>query len=175
MKARYLLPLLAASLAGCAGVDITPLSPAEEAAAHAGGTTRKGYIVYEPMVVVEVSQKEVCGAQDDKGACKGATVVACSAGTPFLLPDTSKPFLVNAQSGFGKAGVEIAITNGWQLGNIKDNSDNTALLGTLEKVLGLAAARSVTREGAVGKCKAPGLYRVDLVPAGVTLSPLLVY
>jgi len=175
MKAYLLFPLLAVSIAGCAGVDITPLSPAEEAASHAGGTSRKGYIVYEPMVVVEVSQKEVCGAPDDKGACKGATVVTCSAGTPFLLPDPSKPFLVNAQSGFGKAGVEIAITNGWQLGNIKDNSDNTALLGTLEKVLGLAGARSLTRESTVGKCKAPGLYRVDLGPAGVTLSLLLIY
>src|SRR5215471_17423127 len=161
MKARALFPLLAAGIVGCAGVDITPLSPAEEAAAHAGGTARKGYIVYEPMVVVEVSQKEVCAAPDDKGACKGgATTTACSAGAPFLLPDTSKPFLVNAQSGFGKAGVEIAITNGWQLGSIKDNSDNTALLGTLEKILTLTSARSLARENPSRPCKA-GLYRVD--------------
>lgn len=174
MKARALFPLLVAGIAGCAGVDITPLSPAEETAAHAGGTSRKGYIVYEPMVVVEVSQKEVCSAPDDKPPCKGATTIACSAGTPFVLPDTSKPFLVNAQSGFGKAGVEIAITNGWQLGSIKDSSDNTALLGTLEKVLALTSARSLARESPSRPCKA-GLYRVDLGPAGATLSPLLVY
>jgi len=174
MKACTLVPLLAVGVAGCAGVDITPLSPAEEAAAHAGGTNRKGYIVYEPMVVVEVSQKELCNAPDDKGACKGATTTACSAGTPFVLPDTSKPFLVNAQSGFGKAGVEIAITNGWQLGSIKDNSDNTALLGTLEKVLALTGAKTLARETKGGQCKA-GLYRVEQGPAGVTLSPLLIY
>jgi hypothetical protein len=174
MKANILLPLLAASLAGCVGLEITPLSPAEEAASHAGGTSLKGYIIYEPMVVVEVSQKEVCSAQDPKGNCTGASVISCSAGTPFVLPDTSKPFLVNVKSGFGKTAVEVAITNGWQLGNIKDNSDNTALLGTLEKIIALGA-KSIAREGAVGQCKASGLYRVNQAPTGVTLSPLLIY
>jgi hypothetical protein len=175
MKVYFLFPLFAASIAGCVGLEITPISPTDEAASHAGGTDLKGYIIYEPMVVVEVSQKELCSAQDDKGNCKGATVITCSAGTPFLLPDTSKPFLVNVRSGFGKTAVEVAITNGWQLSSIKDNSDNTALLGTLEKIIGLGGARSVAREATVGKCKAPGLYRVHLAPEGVTLSPLLIY
>lgn len=175
MKVHLLFPLLAASIAGCAGLDITPISPADEAASHAGGTSLKGYIIYEPMVVVEVNQKEMCSARDAKGNCKGATAATCSAGAPFLLPDTSKPFLVNARSGFGKAGVEVAITNGWQLGNIKDNSDNTALLGTLEKILGLTGARSIAHETTIGQCKAPGLYRVNQSPTGLTLSPLLVY
>jgi len=90
------------------------------------------------------------------------------------LPDTSKPFLINVRSGFGKTGVDVAITNGWQLGNIKDNSDNTALLGTVEKILGLGV-KSIAREPTAGKCKAPGLYRVNHAPTGVTLSPLLIY
>jgi hypothetical protein len=175
MKTYFALPLLTASIAGCAGLDITPISPAEEAAAHAGRSDVKGYIVYAPMVVVEISQKELCNAQDAKGACKGTSTTTCSAGAPFLLPDASRPFLVNVRSGFGKTGVEVAITNGWQLGNIKDNSDNTALLGTLEKLLPLLGARSITGEAPTGQCKAPGLYRVNLAPAGVTLSPLLIY
>ena len=174
MKTTILVPLLAASLAGCSGLEITPLSPAEEAASHAGGTGLRGYIVYEPMVVVEVSQKEVCSAPDARGKCTGDSVISCSAGTPFVLPDTSKPFLVNSKSGFGKAGVDVAITNGWQLGSIKDNTDNSALLGTLDKIIALGA-KSIAREGAAGQCKASGLYRVIQAPAGVTLSPLLVY
>ncbi len=163
MKTYLLFPLITASIAGCAGVDITPISPAEEAAAHAGGGKLKGYIVYEPMVVVEVTQKQV------------GTTITCSAGTPFILPDTSRPFLVNARSGLGKAGVDVTIVNGWQLGNIKDSSDNTALLGTVEKILGVSGVKEITREGPAGKCKEPGLYRVNLEPRGVTLSRLLVY
>ncbi len=167
--------LLATSIAGCGGLEITPISAAEEAAAHAGGTDLKGYIIYEPMVVVEVSQKELCSGQDERGICKGATTVTCSAGTPFLLPDTSKPFLVNVRSGFGKTAVDVAITNGWQLGSIKDSSDNTALLGTLEKIIPLLGGRSIAREATVGQCRTPGLYRVNHGPSGVTLSPLLIY
>ena len=174
MKMNILVPLLAACVAGCSGLEITPLSPAEEAASHAGATGLRGYIIYAPMVVVEVSQKEVCSAQDAKGRCTGDSVISCSAGTPFVMPDTSKPFLVNSKSGLGKAGVDIAISNGWQLGSIKDNTDNTALLGTLEKIIALGA-KSIAREGAAGQCKASGLYRVIQAPAGVTLSPLLVY
>jgi hypothetical protein len=64
MKFHCLSLLLAACAAGCVGLDITPLSPAEETSSHAGGTNLRGYIVYEPMVVVEVSQKELCSTQD---------------------------------------------------------------------------------------------------------------
>lgn len=89
MKTYFLFPLIAASIAGCAGLEITPISPADEDAAHAGITNLKGYIIYEPMVVVEVSQKELCSDRDDKGNCRGATDITCSAGAPFILPDTS--------------------------------------------------------------------------------------
>ena len=75
---------------------------------------------------------------------------------------------------FCKFGVFLAITNGWQLGSIKDNSDNTALLGTLDKIIALGA-KSIARESAAGQCKASGLYRVIQAPTGVTLSPLLIY
>lgn len=192
MKAQLLLSLVAISISGCAGLDITPISAVEEAAAHAGGNTRvKGYVIYQPMVVVEVTQKEVCKDKDEKGNCKGEPEVVCSAGTPFTLPDPARPFLLDARSGFGKTGVEVSITNGWQLGSIKDNSDNTAILGTLEKALGLKAANAPTGKASPEKCKASGLYRVTVRPKDITtkivpataeldtleveLTPLLVY
>ncbi len=173
MKRHLSLALAALSVAGCAGLDITPLSPEQDRAAHAGTTPLKGYVVYGPMVVVEVTRKTVCSTPKADGQCEGAPEVTCTAGAPFTLPDPSKPFLVNAQSGFGKAGVEVAITNGWQLGSLKDNSDNTAILGLVEKLLPLrafsapAAASSVT-------CKA-GLYRVTYDGQNVKLEELLLY
>jgi hypothetical protein len=174
MKQSLAVLLLCGSVAGCAGVDITPISSRDETDAHAGTRPRSGYIVYEPMVVVEVSEKEVCRARDEKGACR-EVVAVCAAGTPFLLPDMSKPFLVDVRSGFGKTGVEVTITNGWQLGSIKDNSDNTALLGAIEKVASLALARTTAPDAAGRGCKAPGLYRVNATADRIDLAPLLSY
>lgn len=174
MKKYFLISIVTMTLAGCAGLDITPISPSEEASAHAGNSTLKGYVIYEPMVVVEVTNKEVCREKDDKGNCKETPEIACSAGSPFTLPDPSKPFLLNTRSGFGKAGVDVTITNGWQLGNLKDNSDNTAILGTIEKLAG-SKSYSATSSISSNKCKAPGLYRVNIKDSAVELTPLLVY
>lgn len=160
-------------LSGCAGVNIKPISRDQAVNAHTEGSTASGYIVYEPIVVVEISQKDVCVDKDDKGNCKSQET-RCSAGAPFVLPDYSKPYLVDAKSGFGKSGVEITITDGWRLGNIKDNSDNTAVLGTVEKLIGLKSAL-ITESAKSNNCQAPGLYRVTVDEKGVALSPMLVY
>jgi len=175
MRNLVLSPLVALGLTACAGIDITPISPADEAAAHSGKKDLKGYVVYQPMVVVEVTRKESCLEKDDKGKCKSPPEISCSAGTPFTLPDPSKPFLIDVHSGFGKAGVDVTITNGWQLGNIKDNSDNTGVLGTIEKLTGIKAAAAISGPKVEANCKAPGLYRVNLMPSGIELTPLLVY
>jgi len=42
-----------------------------------------------------------------------------------------KPYLIDVKSGLGKAGTDVTIIDGWRLGNVKDNSDNTAILGNL--------------------------------------------
>jgi len=39
--------------------------------------------------------------------------------------------LIDIKSGIGKAGADITIIDGWRLGSVKDNSDNTAMLGDL--------------------------------------------
>ncbi len=172
MKASALSALVAASIAGCAGLDITPISPDQDKAAHAG-TPLQGYIIYAPMVVVEVARKATCGKTKADGQCEEAPVVTCSAGTPFTLPDPSKPFLVNSRSGFGKAGADVTITNGWQLGNIKDNSDNTAILGLVEKLIPLRAMSAATT-ASPAECKA-GLYRVTYDGKNLRLEELLLY
>lgn len=166
--------LLPALLAGCAGLEITTLLPEQvEQARKSADKALNGYVLYEPVVVVEVSVKDACLAgKDEKGNCKAATVVQCSASTPFLLPDYSRPYLVRSKNGLGKAGVDVAISDGWRLGSIKDSSDNTALLGTLEKVLGIKSSVS-SAEGAV--CKAPGLYQVTLENGAPALRPMKLY
>lgn len=174
MKRYSLLALIAASVAGCAGLDITPLSPDQDKAAHAGGTALKGYVIYAPMVVVEVTRKTVCGKPKADGQCEGTPEVTCTAGTPFTMPDPTKPFLVNSQSGFGKAGVEVTITNGWQLGSIKDNSDNTAILGLVEKLVPLLRMAVEPAHPSPETCKA-GLYRATYDGQKVELKELLLY
>ena len=161
-------------LTGCAGLEMTTLKPDQVTNARlATGTALDGYVVYEPVVTVEVSIKDVCLAgKDANGNCNAATVTQCAASTPFLLPDYSRPYLIKSKSGFGKAGVDIAITDGWRLANIKDNSDNTAILGSFEKLLGLKSAAPDARGT---KCKAPGLYRVTLEEGKPALTPLKLY
>ena len=165
----------ACALAGCSGVSIRPISPALERSAHESDGAASGYVVYGPMVVVEVVEREVCVAKNEKGACAG-TETRCAIGEPKVLPDLSKPFLVEIKSGFGKAGVDVTIADGWRLGNIKDSSDNTAILGLIEKIAVplLARAESGAATRRTG-CRAPGLYRVEIEGNAVKLAPLVAY
>lgn len=174
MKPIVLMTVVAIFLNGCAGVSITPISNQQAVNAHSDGTTNNGYIVYEPIVVVEVSQKEVCVQKDKNGKCL-QTETRCSVGTPFTLPDYSKPYLVEVKSGFGKAGVEIEIKDGWMLGKVKDISDNTAVLGLVEKLLGLEKAAFFPGAKPSGGCEAPGLYKVSLLDGKVVLEQFHLY
>lgn len=163
---------VAALLAACSGVDIRPISPALEREAHARDGAASGYVVYGPMVVVEIALREVCVAKNEKGACVEQEA-RCAAGTPFVLPDPSKPFLVDVRNGFGKSGVDLTIADGWRLAGVKDQSDNTAILGAIERVATLRAGEGVGRSR--GACKAPGIYRVVGDESGVGLVPLFDY
>jgi hypothetical protein len=127
------------------------------------------------MIVVEVALREVCAAKNDKNACV-ETETRCAIGEPKVLPDLAKPFLVDIKSGFGKAGVDVTIVDGWRLGNVKDNSDNTAILGLVEKLAVplLARAEAGATARRVG-CRAPGLYRVEIEGTVVKLAPLVAY
>jgi hypothetical protein len=105
------------------------------------------------MVVVEVSQKEVCSAQDAKGKCTGDSVISCSAGTPFVLPDTSKPFLVNSKSGFGKAGVDVAITERMAARKHQGQLRQHGIAGNAGEDH-RAGSQEHRSRGAAGQCKA---------------------
>lgn len=174
MKQLSVAVAISALLAGCAGLEITTLQPSQVAEARKSvDKALDGYVLYEPIVVVEVSVKDVCTAgKDEKGNCKAATIVQCSASIPFLLPDYSRPYLVRSKSGFGKAGVDIAISDGWRLGSIKDTSDNTAVLGTIEKLFKFQINAPSPDEKT---CREPGLYRVVLETDAPTLKPFKLY
>ena len=168
----FALLAIAMLVAGCSGVDIRPISPALEREAHARDGAASGYVVYGPMVVVEVAVREVCLTKD-KASCE----VRCAAGAPFVLPDLSKPFLVDVRNGFGKSGVDVGINDGWRLGSLKDQTDNSAILGSIEKLalsrMGIAA--DATTKSQPGGCAKAGLYRVDFDGREVRLVPLLGY
>jgi hypothetical protein len=150
-------------LAGCAGLDIRPLTREQAANAHAGAGPA-GYIVYGPMTVIEVS---------DKGGCH--------AGAPFQLPDYSKPYLVRSRTGLGRNGIDVAIDSGWMLSGIKDTSDSSALLDSMGTVFGVRGGPGAAGPGggsgtAAGACRAPGLYRLAPGAAGnIELLPLQLY
>lgn len=128
------------AVAGCAGLDIRPLTPQQAAAAHSGGGPA-GYIVYAPMTVVEIADRD-----------------GCRVGAPLQLPDYARPYLLRSRSGLGRSGVDVSISGGWMLGGFKDTSDNTALLGAAGQLLGMRSGDGGTM--AAGSCRAAGLYRV---------------
>jgi hypothetical protein len=174
---RNLLPALAATIAltGCAGLDLRSMTREQAASVHTKDNTISGYVLYAPMVVVDVTLREVCVGKDAAGKCINEP--RCSAGSPFVLPDYSKPYRIDVRSGLGKAGVDVSIAEGWRLGGIKDSSDNTAVLGLVEKFLaGAGVLTAKVTNGAPGReCKAAGLYRVSIDDTGPTLTKLFSY
>ena len=146
------------ALTGCAGLDIHPLTPQQAAAAHAGNGPA-GYIVYAPITVVEISDRD-----------------GCRVGTPFQLPDYARPYLLRSRSGLGRSGVDVSISSGWMLGGFKDTADNGALLSTAGALLGMRGGAGSPPGGAAADCRAPGLYRLVARPDGsVELAALHTY
>lgn len=176
---RFLTVLAAILCTACAGVSINPISIDKAKQAHASDGNLKGYIFYSPVVVVELSDKVVCLSQKSNQECEKSEIT-CSAGTPFVLPDYSKPFVVDIHSGFGKAGADISFKDGWLLSQVKDNSDNTAILGLVEKALtgglkGLSIEKTAGAKVELERRCAPGLYRVDLKEKDIQLLRLELY
>lgn len=165
------------SLAGCSGLQLKTLSSTEvERARTSGGTPLDGYVVYEPLVAVKVGNALMCpdgSVPDAKNPCAGAQV-QCVIGDVMKLPDYGKPYLVSVQNGFGKAGVDVAIAEGWMLGHIKDNSDNTAMLTFLKETLTLGVAKNDPTRAADGsRSCTPDLYRVTASNEGLKLNRLI--
>ncbi len=157
MRHLTLIVSLTLVIAGCSGLEIKTLGPADVKNAHAdeGKRPQPGYIVYGPMLLVMISEVETClGKQKENGDCEGPVAKKCALSEPILFPDSSRPFLVRSKNGLGKAGVDVTILDGWRLGSFKDESDNTALLAAVEK---LAIARNTPSKTT---CKV-GLYRWD--------------
>ena len=143
--------MAALAVGGCGGLDIKPLTVAEAENAHKTGSdeNESGYIVYHPMIVVEVTKGE-----GNK----------CVMGKPQILPDYGKPFLLKITQGIGKSRVDLRIEDGWRLGGVKTESDNTALLEFVAKTAGLvpgAVISSTEIPEFTNSCK-PGLYKLSL-------------
>lgn len=158
-------------VSGCAGLIVYPLTETQASKAHkkewaTDSDALSGYIVYHPMIVVEVVNKEVCTSRSGDGICSGVKNV-CGFGQIIYMPDYKKPYIVNSKNGLGKAGVEIQIKNGWMLSGLKDNSDNTALLDKL-----FADAVLATKSDKTPPCAKTGLYRLNDDPKTIDSKPL---
>ena len=125
MMKQICLVILLAVLAGCGGLEISSLSVEEAKNAHKpelsseseSGKKVPGYIVYHPMIVVDVNKE-------------------CKIGKPQTLPDYGKPFLLKPTWGVGKSSVDLKIEDGWRLAGFKAETDNTAWLKDLLDIIG---------------------------------------
>lgn len=135
-----------------------------------------GYVVYEPMTVVEITKEKACEAKDANGKCTAYGASRCKVGSPFYLPNYSRPTLINSRTGFGKAGVDVTIVNGWQLGAVKDTTDNAAVLSLAETMIGIASSSHLPDfNDQKEECKDAGLYKLELEGATMNLVPLKTY
>lgn len=157
MKRLIVVAIIPVFMSGCSGLDIKSMTLSEVQAARVKDNKKPldGYVIYEPMTVVEISSKAVCQTTMKDGKCEGASKIQCAASLPFQLPDYSKPYLIKSRTGLGKAGVDVTITDGWKLGGIKDSSDNSAILSFIEK----GVFKSFTEDKST-TCKEPGLYKL---------------
>ena len=159
MSNRLVVLMSTLGLAACSGLDIDPISPEEAMAVHQDDTAAKGYLVYHPMVVVEIKEATLCVAYNNDGKCTDVRAI-CTLGSVITLPDYSKPYLVSTTGGLGKVGIDIKIEDGWRLGGIKNEVDNTAALTAIKDIATPAfspATKTVTKD-----CEKAGLYKVVL-------------
>ncbi len=107
------------SLAGCGGLSVNP----------AKDTDKKGYTVYAPMVLVNVSITRTCKEPGSNGACdKGEYFESCTVSAPYVLPDYDKAFTVKFQKGLGSYSGTATIVNGWMLGSATSAGDPSDFL-----------------------------------------------
>ena len=185
MRKITLLFLFLLMFAGCAGIDIKPITADRAKNAHNTGTDDKGYIVYSPVVIIEIKEEAICLEQDANGKCVKSKIVCKAEKLPYLLPDYSKPFLIRPRSGFGKTDVELNIAEGWRLDSVKDKSDNTAVLDNLIKAVKevrdiksrVTGVSDVSKSSSKTEgCPKSGLYRLEYSKKGnLELVPLLIY
>lgn len=179
ISAYVLILAMLALLAGCAGIDIKPITAERAQKSHTTGTDDKGYIVYSPAVIVEIKEDTICLKQDAGGKCSEPKIVCKISEKPILLPDYSKPFLVRPQSGFGKTDVELSIADGWRLDKVTDKSDNTAVLDSVIKavkeVTSLTKVVQTAPSDKIEGCAKTGLYLLEFSGGRLALVPLLIY
>lgn len=151
MKRTACILIFVMASTGCASMSIQPIS-ASKVAAWEGENGPKGYVVYHPLLALEISEKRECA--DDKD-CKNP-VYSCSAGKPFYMPDFTKPYEITSKAGLGKAGMDVSIVDGWQLSSAKDSSDNTAFLSAISTIF-----KPSGLDGGGKRCDTQGLYTLD--------------
>lgn len=138
------LALPIALLSGCASVSVTHV---------ADGDKSDGVHFYEPRpyLLVAAQSKTTPGAG-------GAPAVTSTEYTSQIiyLPDTTKLYVIKANSGLGTVNASVKLKDGWMLTDFGDQRDSkipetiTALTGVAKEAAALAAQPP------------EGLYRIDI-------------
>ena len=123
-------------LAGCGGLSIDP-----------GKDPKKGYTVYAPMVMVNVSRVRTCEKLRRDGTCEQGQSDSCVVGTPYVLPDYTKPFTVKFEKGLGSYSGSVTIENGWMLGAATSTGDPSDFLTNVGEAAAVMATSVTCTEG----------------------------
>ncbi|HEX7238004.1 MAG TPA: hypothetical protein VF405_13640 [Gammaproteobacteria bacterium] len=129
----FLLSLVFA-LAACGGVQIKPVKlTADRLTDGFTDMDNRGYIVYEPRILVNVSAVRSCSKPAEATACPATDLVVtgCTVGAPYYLPDYSRAYAVRVKPGVGSYSGSITISNGWLLSGAEGAGDTTAFLSLL--------------------------------------------
>lgn len=149
-------------LVGCGGLRMTSITTERAAMAHQKETAVPGYIVYHPLLVVTL--------KEDKGTCK-------IDGKPTMMPDYSKPFLLEIEPGLSNTNVDLRIEDGWRLGGATSKIDNTGWVQLALQLGAVAAFNKETEENGETKKKEtacrPGLNGLVVEDGKMRFEPLL--
>jgi hypothetical protein len=159
-KGVFLIVTMAFLLTGCAGVEVTKITPKNEKSA-------KGLRYYRPCPYLLVAQDV-----NDPSSLQLKTI---------YLPNIKENYAINMKSGLGALDATVNLTDGWLLTQYSDKTDTKipetiSAIGTISSDTIKAILEILTKRNGTDKepiAVIPGLYRFEFNDEGVITN--LVY
>ncbi|MBN1972021.1 MAG: membrane lipoprotein lipid attachment site-containing protein [Sedimentisphaerales bacterium] len=157
MKRIFLIITISFLLTGCAGVEVTKITPGNDKSA-------KGIRYYRPWPYLLVAQDV-----NDPSSLQLKTV---------YLPNIKENYAVNAKSGIGALDAAITLEDGWKLTQYADKTD-TKIPETIQAIGSISAdtinaiLEVITKRNGSEKEPiplTPGLYRFEFDDEGAVIN-----
>lgn len=142
----YLLSVIVFLMTGCAGVEITKITPKN--------ADKEGIRFYRPWPYLLV-------AEDANGKFQTQNI---------YLPKTNEEYVISVKSGIGTSDVSVTLANGWQLTQYGEKRDSK-IPETIGAITGAATVLEKTFEMLQAQAPPPslaaGLYRYEFDDNGI--------